>query len=72
MTLNHSGHAFEHIDDAAEKQKVEIKSLIKQQKRNLEAKVKSTRRLEANCGSLEGKAVTVSREVEELVNLINL
>jgi len=37
-SLEHSGHALEHIEDEAKRQKIEVKTLLKIQRQNLEAK----------------------------------
>ena len=68
VTLNHNGHAFDHIDDEAEKQRADIEALIEQQKSDLQAKRNTVKKLEADCDKLVQKGTTVAKEIEELAN----
>lgn len=68
VTLNHNGHAFDHIDDEAEKQRADIEALIEQQKSDLQAKRNTLKKLEADCDKLVQKGTTVAKEIEELAN----
>ena len=68
VTVNHYGHAFEHIDDEAERQRIDIEALIEQQKCDLRAKRNSVKKLEAHCHKLVRKGTTVAWEIEELAN----
>ena len=68
MTLNQNGHAFDHINDEAEKQRVDIEALIEQRKSDLQAKRNTVKKLEADCDKLVQKGTTVAREIEALAN----
>lgn len=73
VTLNHNGHAFDHIDDEAEKQRADIEALIEQQKSDLQksdlqAKRNTVKKLEADCDKLVQKGTTVAKEIEALAN----
>ena len=41
ITLSHSGHALGHIEEEAERQKIEMKSMIETQWRDLQEKLTS-------------------------------
>jgi len=71
VTLSHSGHALEHIDDEAERQKIEMKSMIETQKRKLQAKMNAVSKLDEDYAKLIQKCEEVKREVQSTVdNLI--
>ena len=68
VTLNPNGHAFDHIDDEAEKQRADIEALIEQQKSDLQAKRNTVKKLEADCDKLVQNGTTVAKEIEALAN----
>ena len=71
VTLDHGGHNMKLIKEEAERQKIEMKSLIENQKRNLQAKMKAVSQLDEDCAKLIQQAEDVKRDVETFVdNLI--
>ena len=71
VTLSHSGHALEHIEDEAEGQKIEMKSMIETQKRNLQAKKDAVSKLDEDYVTLMQQSEKVKRDVQSTVdNLI--
>ena len=46
--LDHVGHAMVHLDDEAEKQKIQMKSLIEAKKSDLQAKINIARQLDVD------------------------
>ena len=71
VTLSHSGHALEHIEDEAERQKIEMKSMIETQRRNLQAKMNTVSKLDENYGKIIQRCEEVKRDVQRTVdNLI--
>ena len=71
VTLSHSGHALEHIEDEAERQKIEMKSMIETQKRNLQAKLTAVRKLDEDYAKIIQRGEEVKRDVQRTVdNLI--
>ena len=71
VTLSHSGHALEHIEEEAERQKIEMKSMIETQRRNLQAKMNAVIELDEDYARLIQQCEKVKREVQTTVdNLI--
>ena len=71
VTLSHSGHALEHIEEEAERQKIEMKSMIETQRRNLQAKMNAVIKLDEDYARLIQRYEKVKREVQRTVdNLI--
>ena len=71
VTLSHSGHALEHIEEEAERQKIEMKSMIETQRRNLQAKMNAFIKLDEDYARLIQQCEKVKREVQRTVdNLI--
>ena len=71
VTLSHSGHALEHIEEEAERQKIEMKSMIETQRRNLQAKMDAVCKLDKDYAGLIQQCEKVKREVQRTVdNLI--
>ena len=71
VTLIHSGHALEHIEDEAERQKIEMKSMIETQRRNLQAKMNAVSKLDQDYVKIIQRGEEVKREVQRTVdNLI--
>ena len=70
-TLSHSGHALEHIEEEAERQKNEMKSMIETQRRNLQAKMNAVSKLDEDYLKLVYRCEEVKLEVQKTVdNLI--
>jgi len=71
VLMDHPGHALEHIEDEAERQRTEMKSLIERQKRNLEAKMNSVSELDQDYVKIIQRGEEVKRDVQRTVdNLI--
>jgi len=71
VTLSHSGHALEHIEDEAERQKIEMKSMIETQTRKLQAKMNAVSKLDQDYVMITQRGEEVKREVQRTVdNLI--
>ena len=71
VTLSHSGHALEHVEDEAERQKIEMKSMIETQRRNLQAKMKAVSKLDQDYVKIIQRGEEVKRDVQRTVdNLI--
>ena len=71
VTLDHGGHKMKLIEEEAERQKIQMKSLIQNQKQNLQAKMNAVSQLDEDCAKLIQQAEDVKRDVETFVdNLI--
>ena len=71
VLMDHPGHALEHIEDEAERQKIEIKSMIETQRHNLQAKMNSVSKLDENYAKIIQRCEEVKRDVQRTVdNLI--
>ena len=71
VLLQHGGHALILIKEEAERQKIHIKSLIENQRRNLQAKMNAITQLDEDCAKLIQQGEDVKRDVETFVdNLI--
>jgi len=71
VLMDHPGHALEHIDDEAERQKIEMKSMIETQKRNLQAKLTAVSKLDEDYAKIIQRGEEVKRDVQRTVdNLI--
>ena len=71
VTVDHGGHSIKLIKEEAERQKIQMKSLIENQRRNLQAKMKAVSQLDEDCVKLIQQAEDVKRDVETFVdNLI--
>jgi len=69
--MDHPGHALEHIEDEAERQKIEMKSMIETQRRNLQAKMNAVSKLDENYAKIIQRCEDVKRNVQRTVdNLI--
>jgi len=68
VTLSHSGHALEHIEDEAERQKIEMKSMIETQRRNLQAKMDAVSKLDEDYAKLIQQCEEVKRDVQRTVD----
>ena len=71
VLLQHGGHALILIKEEAERQKIQMKSLIENQRRNLQAKMNTISQLDENCAKLIQQGEDVKRDVQTFVdNLI--
>ena len=71
VLLQHGGHALILIKEEAERQKIQIKSLIENQRRNLQAKMNAISQLDEDCAKLIQQGEDVKRDVQTFVdNLI--
>ena len=71
VTVDHGGHSIKLIKEEAERQKIQMKSLIENQRRNLQAKMNAVSQLDEDCAKLIQQAEDVKRDVETFVdNLI--
>ena len=71
VTLDHGGHNMKLIKEEAERQKIQIKSLIENQRRNLQAKMNAISQLDEDCAKVIQQGEDVKRDVETFVdNLI--
>ena len=71
VLLQHGNHTLTLIEEEAERQKIQTKSLIENQRRNLQAKMNAVSQLDEDCAKLIQQAEDVKRDVETFVdNLI--
>ena len=71
VLIDHPGHALEHIEEEAERQKIEMKSMIETQERKLQAKMAAVRKLDEDYAKLAQQCGEVKRDVQMTVdNLI--
>ena len=71
VLLQHGSHILTLIEEEAERQKIQTKSLIENQRHNLQAKMNAVSRLDEDCAKLIQQAEDVKRDVETSVdNLI--
>ena len=71
VTLDHGGHNMKLIKEEAERQKIQMKSLIENQRRNLQAKMNAISQLDEDCAKLIQQGEDVKRDVQTFVgNLI--
>ena len=71
VLIDHPGHALEHIEDEAKRQKIEMKSMIETQRRNLQAKLTAVSKLDEYHARIMERGEEVKREVQGTVdNLI--
>ena len=71
VLIHHAGHAILHLEEEAERQKMELKSLIEIQKHNLQAKIDTLGRLNEDYAKLIQQNDDIKRQVQKFVdNLI--
>ena len=69
--MDHPGHALEHIEDEAERQKIEMKSMIETQRRHLQAKLTTVYKLNEDYAEIIQRGKEAKRDVQKTVdNLI--
>ena len=71
VLIDHAGHAIVHLEEEAERQKIEMQSLIETQSRNLQAKKNTVGQLNEDYAKLIQQGEDVKRDVQRFVdNLI--
>ena len=71
VVIDHAGHAILHLEEEAERQKMELKSLIQIQKHDLQAKIDTLGRLNEDYAKLIQQNDDIKRQVQKFVdNLI--
>ena len=71
VPLEHGGHTLSLIEEEAERQKIQIKSMIETQRNNLKGKTNIIRKLDENYAKLMQQGEDVKRDVQKVVdNLI--
>ena len=71
VLIHHAGHAILHLEEEAERQKMELKSLIQIQKHDLQAKIDTLSRLNEDYAKLIQQNDDIRRQVQKFVdNLI--
>ena len=68
VTLGHSSHSLEHIEEEAERQKIEMMSMIETQRRNLQAKMNTVRQLDENVAKLIQQGEDLKQHVQRIVD----
>ena len=68
VLIDHAGHAIVHLEDEAERQKIEMKSLIETQRRNLQAKINTVCQLDEDYAKLIQQGENVKRDVQRFVD----
>ena len=71
VTLDHGGHVLKLIDEEAETKRLEIKSVIERQRKNLEAKMNIVSQLDEHCAKVFQQREVLKRDVQRFAeNLI--
>ena len=71
VLIHHPGHAILHLEEEAERQKMELKSLIEIQKHNLQAKINTLGRIDEDCAKFTQQSEDIKGQVQKFVdNLI--
>ena len=68
VLMDHAGHTLEHLEEEAERQKIEIKSLTEDQKRILQAKINTVGQLEEEYVQLIEQSEDAKRNVHRFVD----
>ena len=68
VLIDHAGHAIVHLEEEAERQKIEMKSLIETQRRNLQAKINTVGQLDEDYAKLIQQGEDVKRDVQRFVD----
>ena len=66
-SLEHSGHALEHIEDEAKRQKTVIRTLLKTQRQNLQLKKNIVSQLEESCVKVLQKSEDTKTDIQLFV-----
>ena len=70
VTLDHGGHSFKHIEEEAERQKIEMKSMIETQRHNLQAKMSAVSQLDEDYAKLIQQGEEVKRHAQRILDNI--
>ena len=71
VLIHHAGHAILHLEEEAERQKMELKSRIEIQKNDLQAKINTLGRLNEDCAKFIQRREDIKRQVQKFAdNLI--
>ena len=71
VPLEHGGHSLSLIEEEAEREKIQMKSMIETQRNNLKAKENIIRQLDEDCAKLIQQGENAKRDVQKIVdNLI--
>ncbi|XP_020603836.1 E3 ubiquitin-protein ligase TRIM71-like [Orbicella faveolata] len=70
VTLEHTGHVLEHIEEAAERQKIQMRSVIETQRKKLQAKTNAVSQLKEDCAKVIQQGEEVKRNAETFANSI--
>ena len=68
VLMEHPGHALDHIEEEAERQKIEMTSMIETQKRILQAKVGAVSQLDEDYAKLVQQGEDLKRDVQRTVD----
>ena len=68
INLDHSGHSLEHIEEEAERQKIEMKLMIETHRCILEAKVSAVSRLDEDYAKLIQQGEDLKQHVQRIVD----
>ena len=68
VLIDHAGHAIVHLEDEAERLKIEMKSLIETQRRNLQAKINTVGQLDEDCAHLIQQGEDMKKDVQRFVD----
>ena len=68
ILMDHPGHALEHIEDEAERQKIEMTSMIETQKCILRAKVSAVSRLDEDYAKLIQQGEDLKQDVQRIAD----
>ena len=71
INLEHSGHAFSHIEDEAERQKTELKIIVERQRNNLEAKKNVIQELDENRTRVIQQSENTKKNVQRFADKLN-
>ena len=72
VLIHHAGHAILHLEEEAERQKMELKSLIEIQKQDLQAKINTLGRLNEDCAKFTQRSEDIKSQAQKFVdNLIS-
>ena len=68
VVLYHAGHAMVHLDEEAEKQKIQMNSLMETKRSDLQAKRNIVRQLDEDYAKIKQTGEDLEREVQEFVD----
>ena len=64
VTLDHGGHGLKLIEEEAETKRLEIKSVIERQRKNLEVKMNIVSQLDEDCAKVIQQSEVLKRDVQ--------